>query len=377
MTTKAKRTAAYVGVIAGCYGISMVIGLSRPAKRVNNIFYDWMVSRQPEEPWTPRSVVVAIDEPTLGKRGGIRNLRAILAEAVSEINSAGPAAVAGDVLLADETGDVEGNRALETALRGTKNLVLPCDLITINRQAKWEDPLPRFAGADVALGHVYRDPTDGVNRMAPLEEIADGKRRWALALQAFSLMHGETVPTETPDEVDTGGVTIPAGRSNGRLMYIRYLPAGRIPQISALEIGQNRDRIRGKAVFVGVTAVAANDRAATPFDREIPGVELHAQIYETIARNRFLEPVRDDVEFLLCILFAAAAGLIFGLRSGWQAYLFAGIVLALALWTPIQFFSHDRVFPFFEPVSVAWLSVGGAAAFQYFFVQRAAADLGV
>ena len=45
-------------------------------------------------------------------------------------------------------------------------------------------------------------------------------------------------------------------------------------------------------------------------------------------------------------------------------------MLGLALWMPAEFFHHDIVFPFFEPVAVAWVSVGGAASFQYFFVQR-------
>ena len=75
-------------------------------------------------------------------------------------------------------------------------------------------------------------------------------------------------------------------------------------------------------MFIGVTAVGAGDRPVTPFG-EISGVGLHAQIYETISRGRFLTPVRNDVELLLCALFAAAAGLIFGCapagrRMGWQ-----------------------------------------------------------
>jgi signal transduction histidine kinase len=363
------QTAAYIAVIAGCFGFSMAIGWLPPAERANNIFYDAMLARQPEEKWTPQSVVVAIDEQTLSRPGmGMRNIRSILAEAIKEINAASPAVVASDITLSDETDDVAGNQALEAALRATKNLVLPCDIVTVNGLAKWEDPLPRFVSAEP--GHVHRDDgEDDANRQVPLEEIADGKRRWALALQAFSLAHGEPLPTETPDDVETGGVTIPARRANRRLMYIRYLPAG-VPTVSAIEIASHRDLLRGKTVFVGVTALAANDQAQIPFGGTIPGVALHSQIYETIARGRFFTPARNDLQVLLCALFAAAAGLIFAVRSGWSAYALAAVVLALAVWTPVQFFHHDIVFPFFEPVAVAWVTVGGAASFQYFFVQR-------
>jgi len=365
------QTAAYIAVLAGCFAVSMAVGWLPPAERVDNIFYDAMVTRQPAEIWTPQSVVVGIDEQTLGKRGGMRNIRSILAETITQINAAGPAAVADDILLADDNLDTQGNQALEAALHATKNLVLPCDLIKVNGKVRWEDPLPRFARAAAGLGHVYRDDNDDANRQVPLEEIADGQQRWTLALKTFSVAHGETEPLQNgPDEIDTGGVAIPAKPGeNGRLMYIRYLASG-IPIVSALEVAAHRDLLRGKAVFVGVTAQAANDQAAIPFGEDIPGVEMHAQIYETIARGRFLTPPRNDLELLLCAMFAAAAGLIFARRSGWSAYALAAVVLALALWTPVEFFHHDVVFPFFEPVAVAWLSVGGAASFQYFFVQR-------
>ena len=57
-------------------------------------------------------------------------IRSILAEAIDKVNAAQPAAVADDVLLADETTDAGGNAALDAALRATKNLILPCDLVT-------------------------------------------------------------------------------------------------------------------------------------------------------------------------------------------------------------------------------------------------------
>src|SRR6202030_3404254 len=64
------------------------------------------------------------------------------------------------------------------------------------------------------------------------------------------------------------------------------------------------------------------------------------------------------------------AGLIFEFRSGWQAYALGGVLLAVAHWTPIEFFRHDVLFSYSAPMTVAWLSTVGAASFQYFFVRR-------
>jgi signal transduction histidine kinase len=354
-------------VLAGCLAVCMVAALSPAGKRLDNIPYDRMLSAQSANLPAGDSVVVAIDEETLHAQGGMRAIRSILAGVVDKVNAAQPAAVADDILLADPTSDDEGNDALEAALHATKNLILPCDVIGTGPAARWEDPLPRFARPEVALGHVHRDQSDDMNRFALLREVAAGKERKALALEAFSAAHGKPIDY-SPTDIRIGDVTIPAPDPDRR-MWISYGSPG-VPIVSALAIDQNGNELRGKAVFIGVTALAAAyDRPVTPLG-EIPGVALHAYIYDTIARGRFLTPVRNDVEMLVCALFAAAAGFIFKLRPGAQAYGLGVALIALAFWTPVQFFRYDRIFPFFEPVSVAWLSVAAAATFQHFFVRR-------
>jgi signal transduction histidine kinase len=346
-----------------------------PTTRFNNYAYDWMLTREPADQWTPQSVVVAIDEQTLSEGGGMRAERTILAAALVKIAAAGPKAVALDVILHDETKDDDSiDPNLAAALAEVRNLVLPCELITVNHALKWEDPLPLFRESHPELGHVYRGESgaDGVNRELPLEAVADGERRWALALKAFAVAHDEPIPIDSPDDVQIGAVTIPAPRrDSARAMPIRYLPPGVIPRISVAELDQNINVLRGKTVFLGITALtAAMDRVWTPYQQQVSGVEIHAQAYETIARGRFLTPVSNLVVPLVCALFAVGAGLIFALRSGWQAYALGAVLLGLAHWMPLEFFHHSLVFPYFAPVAVAWFSTAGAASFQYFFVRR-------
>jgi signal transduction histidine kinase len=358
-----KQTWIYAAVLAGCVGVCMFAALSPAGKRLDNIPYDAMLSAQSGNFRTADSVVVAIDEATLHAQGGMPAIRSILAGVINKVNAAHPAAVADDVLLADPTKNDEDNAALEAALRATRNLILPCD---IDSTGKWEDPLPRFAQSDVALGHVHRDQSEDMNRFALLRAVVGGKERKALALETFSAARGQPI-IYSPGDVQIGDVVIPA-RDPDRRMWIAYVSPG-VPVVSALAIDQNLDELRGKAVFVGITASGANDRPVTPLG-EISGVVLHAYIYDTIARGRFLTPVRNGVEFVVCALFAAAAGFIFKLRSGGQAYALGVLLLGLSVWTPFEFFRHDQIFPFFEPVSVAWLSVAAAATFQHFFVRR-------
>ena len=132
-------------------------------------------------------MVVAIDERTLKERGSMRNVRLILAEALDEIATAKPKAVALDVTLPDATEPAVDAR-LEAALRATRNLVLPCQSIIAGSVKKWEDPLPRFRTLAQAVGHVdHKRDADGVNREIPLEELEGNDQRWALAIEAFAV----------------------------------------------------------------------------------------------------------------------------------------------------------------------------------------------
>jgi signal transduction histidine kinase len=362
-----RTTVAYIAVLAGCFAIGMMAGWK--AGQIDHYAYDLMLRLQPPEPWAPESVVVGIDEETLGLRGGARAVRPILSEALDKLAVVKPKVVALDVILSDREDPGEDAR-LEASMRSTRNLILPCELVG----AKWEDPLPRFKDLAVALGHVHpgQDGLDGVSRQIPLEETTGGERRWALSLEAFRVTRGEAI-VESPEDLQIGGILIPAARSaGGRPMLVHYLPQGSIPTVSVLQIEQHPEMLRGKTVFLGVTALSlARDRLLNPYGEPVPGVAVHAHAFETMARGKFLTPASDSSVLALCLLLAAVAGATFRLLPGWQAYLLGAVVLLVVMTAlPLEFFRYGIVFPYFAPVAVAWLTTAGAASFQHFFVRR-------
>jgi len=362
-----------VGVLAASWTVGILAGWTPIANRIDNYTYDLMDAytrgvRNPSPQVPTESVVVGIDEETLRAKGGMRNIRPILAEALDAINSASPRAVALDVILADDVDPVEDAR-LEAALRDTRNLVLGSQIA----EGKWEDPAARFKPLALALGHVHteRDHADGVSRQIELARVAGGQRRWALALEAFRLARRAEI-VESPSDLQIGStVILPSQQGPEYPMLIRYLPPRWIPTISPLQIDQQRDLIRDKTVFLGITALsAAHDRLVSPSGNDVPGVEVHAQAFETLARGQFLTRAADSTVLLVCAGLAIAAGLIFGFLSGWVAYAAAAVVLGAALWMPIQFFNHGIVFPYFSLLAVAWLSAASAASYQHFIVRR-------
>jgi len=358
-------------VITACFIAGTAAGWTSLGVRIDHYAYDLLTrfNRSPES--TQEAVVVAIDEETLQARGGMRRIRPILAEALDQLAAAKPNTVALDVILSD-TGDSAEDARLEAALHGIRNLILPCERVTTASATTWEDPLPRFRAAARAIGHVHpeQDRLDAVSREISLEEIAGGQRRWALALEAFRAARDSEI-VESPEDLIVGGTTIPASRVNaGRPLLLRYQPDG-MPLISALRIQQNASLLQGKAVFLGITALsAARDRLVNPYGQNVPGVEVHAHAFETLARGEFLQPASNLTTLAVSALFAVAAGLAFAFLAGWSAYAIAVVVLIAAHSAPFIFFQQNLVFPYFGPAAVAWLSCAGAASFQHFFVRR-------
>jgi signal transduction histidine kinase len=375
-----KNTLLYIAILAGCFAAGIGLWLTSVGKRIDNLGYDVFANssaRIESRSLRTSAVVVAIDEKTLRAQGGMSNDRQILANAIEELKQAGPKVIAIDVLLADAS--APAHRAddvrLAAALLGTKNLILPCELPP--GETKWEDPLPMFKASSVATGHVHLAESEsseyGVNRQIPLRKFVGHDRRWALSLEAFSAFTGHPIEEFFPDPyLQVGSTRIPEPMNDeSRPMWIRYLPRGTIPQISVLDISANRDRIRGAAVFLGITALsAARDRLTNSYGEDVAGVEVHAQAFETMDLGHFMVRADDAYVLAVCLSFVIAAGLIFVFVPGWWAYAVDVLLLAAAFFVPYEAFRHSIVFSVFAPVSVAWLASASAATFQYFFVRR-------
>lgn len=371
----------YLALLAGCLVVALVAGWTTLGVQIDNDAYDFLFRLHPPQPWPLTSCVLGIDEQTLTAMGGLRRIRSILAEALELIAGAETKAVIVDLILTDP-GDAEEDARLAVAMRRTSNLVLAADMLP---RGGWEDPLPDFAAAAEAVGHVHadHDPYDNIVRQIPLEKASGRQRRWALSLEALRQTLDDPGVIESPEGLQLGERFIPAPRDERRPrpLLVRYRPrdaAGSqsIPEVSIYDLKVNpalKRELAGKVVFVGITAQsAAQDRHMTPysFGQTMPGVEIHAAAYETLANGVFLQPASNASVVLFCAALSVAAGVAFARLWGWPAWIAGGVILALAHLGPWVAFLHNVVLPYAAPLSAAWLSVAGAASYQYFAVRR-------
>lgn len=369
----AKQTLGYAAVLAVALTVAILSGWTAVAGQIDKYAYDWMFRLHPPAGGASHSIILAIDDATFNSMGGVGGYRNMWAKAFELVKRANPKAVALDVVLADPWADPAEDQRLEQSMRGVKNLVLAAHLAN----GRWEDPLPLFRQHAAALGHDRADELsrDGVTREIPLEEHSGMERHWALALEAFRLARGERI-LESPGDVEIGGELIPAARTAdaNRPLRVLYTPDP-IPEIPLKELAEHpdlADRFNGQVVFIGVTSISATyDRVATPYGQgRIPGVEVHAQLFETLERGQFLTDASDLAVLGFSLAAGALAGLIFAFLAGWPAYLSAGALLVAAHFTPFVAFRQGLVFPYFAPLASAWLTCAAAASYQHFVVRR-------
>ena len=369
-----KLTLGYVAILAATLALAILAGWTPLAAQIDDYAYDWMFRLDPPAPAPSHSVILAIDDDTFTSMGGLGGYRSMWAQAFDLVKRANPKAVALDVVLSDPWKDPAEDQRLDRAMQGVNNLVLAAHL----DNSQWEDPLPIFRKHAAAVGHDGADElsADGVTREIPLEERTAAERHWSLALEAFRLARGAKI-LESPSDLQVGDLVIPAPRAGsvGRPLRVLYTRES-IPSVSLKELLAKPElaaRFNGQVVFIGVTSISATyDRVATPYGQgRIPGVEVHAQLFETLERGRFLTNASNLAVLGFCIAVGVIAGLIFAFLSGLPAYAAAGALLVAAHATPFLIFREGVVFPFFAPLASAWLTAIAAASYQHFVVRRA------
>jgi signal transduction histidine kinase len=358
--------------------LSLVLGWSAFGRQLDQYAYDFLFRLEQPAPWQPSSIVLAIDNRTLTKYDGLTGIRAALADGLNRIAPAHPAAVVVDIILPEPQAATDDT--LEAAFAKTPNLVLSSDMQPDGSQ--WEDPIPRFRKYAAGIGEVHADldKFDAVSRDIPLEKVAGHDRRWTLALEALRVFEHRDI-LESPDDLTVGSLRIPSRDRDGRTVRIRYAPLamGGLPKVTVTALDRDpslASRFAGKVVFAGVTAQTATDRWMTPYSNGIimPGVEMHANAFETLARRMFLVDVPLETVVAATFLLTLAAGLIYVFTSGWIANILSLLIFLAAQLIPAVSFTHSAVWPWVPGTFAVILATASAAAWRHLLVSRDLVD---
>lgn len=339
-------------------------------------------------------VIVAIDDQslqTIGQRHGPWPWpRSVMASALDRLTQAKPRSIGLDVIYA-EPSNPEDDQRLAAALARSGRVILPAQLYETftggQQTTAWLRPLPEFANAARAIGHAHISPeVDGMVRSIQLSKADDqATRLWSFSLEIIRAAEGFSpeAHAETPSFLSFGPYHIPvrdelptapqAGvtliRQNEMLINFAG-PAGTFSYYSIADVIDGNvapSAFTDKIVLIGAVAESMGDSRVVPFmhysaaDREggqeMPGVEIHANIINTVRNRMSLRGLPDSVAFAWALAVMIVAALIVHGFGGWRQLALLGLlllaILAGSLWTFSQFF----IVPPLAPMLTGFLAV--------------------
>ena len=221
--------------------------------------------------------------------------------------------------------------------------------------------LAELEAAAAGLGiFTIKPEIDGIVRRVPMIVRYGDDVYPTLALDMLRVATGQNAIAVKSDraginsiliQTPGGGITIPtdaAGRA-----WVNYAPHDRGRYVSAKDVLAGTvpaGRLRGHFVLVGTSAIGLQDLRTTPVDDAMPGVEIHAQLLETILSEAYLYRPSYAITVELVVLIAmsvlmtvtisrvgAAWGLFAGgalvgalLAGSWYLYVERGVLLGVA-----------------------------------------------
>jgi len=297
--------------------------------------------RGPRAPVTP-IVIVTIDEDTFDELDTAWPFpRATHAELIDKLAAGRPIAMGFDILFSEKSSrGPEDDAALGAAVAKAGNVVLGAAITHVSEgfydKVDLNPPVPEVRGGAAAIGPVnVQVDQDGHLRRAIIRNPMENEVLESWDIKLYRMARDAGIPVAPLPDGQEILINFRGGKRTFPWVPYHRVLSGDVPP----------DAFRDTLVLIGATTPVLQDIFSTPFARarEMPGVEIHAHVIDTLVRGDRMRPVPLPV--VLGVAVAAA---------------FAGAWLA----------SRLRVFRAFVAVAGLWLvlAVATVAAFAVWHV---------
>jgi len=188
-----------------------------------------------------------------------------------------------------------------------------------------------------------RNERDGIVRRVPMLMVAQGATMPSLNFEMLRVASGSGTILTKADQagmqsVNVGGFEVPTDR-NGQVWvhFARRDPSIYVSAIDVLEGRVPPERIAQKLVLIGTSAVGLLDTKTTPVDPVMPGVEIHAQVLESVLTRTVLTQPNWAIaaEFLAALVLGLLV-IAFAPMFGPTTLVAVGALFATVLILPIR-----------------------------------------
>lgn len=313
----------------------------------------------------PNSItVVSIDEESISTLGRWPWPRKLHGQLIDRLAAANARAVGFDILFdQNDPTDIAGDFAFGAAARKFGKVALATAPVPGRDTGIYAAlPMPALEGA--TIGHVDVElDQDGIARQIYLHGGV-GSARWpALGLAIKDL--GEQVGSlpQVPDaksRAELGATSAWVRAEPYRIPF--YGGASAIPHVSYARLLRGDpdaiERVRGKFVVVGVTAIGLSSGFVTPGSahREMPGVELTANVLGSLLEGVRILQMPVWAKVLLSALLAVVPIALFARARTWSLAAYFGWLVAILVVSAAMLYLAHTWFPPASALAAAALS---------------------
>jgi adenylate cyclase len=155
---------------------------------------------------------------------------------------------------------------------------------------------------------------DGIIRRVPVVMDAQGILVPSLTMDMLRVVTGNSAILVRTDEAGVRAAAVPGLEVptdlNGQFWvhFNKHDPQRYVSATDVLHGRVDADRLRGRLVLIGTSAVGLLDVKTTPVEPAMPGVEIHAQILESVLTNSLLSRPNYAIgaEVLAAVVFGLA-----------------------------------------------------------------------
>ncbi len=349
------------------------------AKSYDLRFSQW---RGPIKP-SDKIAIIAIDEKSIVELGRFPWSRGEYVRLLERLSAVDARAVILDVFFA-EPESPEIDQALAAALKRAGNVTLP-EYLDLNSEFQVTGAIrniPLLEASAARLAHINFFPEhDGINRRNLLL-IQDGDTL-VPSLGLAGAMAALDVETFQPGSfsINVGERHVPVNPSYNYAMWINFVgPSHTFPYYSFTDVLHGRvdpALLKDKVLLVGATALGIYDMRVTPFDKNSPGVEVHATVADNIISGRFIRQSGMEALFdIFSILVLGFATYYLTLRLPYYAVLPAiWTLLAAYLWLTYLAFVAGHWLSMIYPILASAFALLTGGGYRYLVLERLAREM--
>ncbi|MGE5367001.1 MAG: CHASE2 domain-containing protein [Betaproteobacteria bacterium] len=221
--------------------------------------------------------------------------------------------------------------------------------------------------------------SDGIIRRVPVIMTAQGSMVPSLSLEMLRVVTGSSailvrVDAAGAQSVAVPGLEVPTDRNGQFWVHFNHHDPERY--VSAKDVLQGNvppDRLAGKLVLIGTSAIGLLDLKTTPLDAAIPGVEVHAQILESVlSKSSLVNPnYAIGAELALAVLFGLAIIVAAPMLPASIVIVLGGCLIAGLIGLSLYLFvEHNLLIDFTYPLISSWLIYLVLTFVNYFREQK-------